>query len=239
MKYTLAIILIFLLASFVIAQNITVVGNGVQHIYVDKDTGKVFKSPPLTKEEQTKKNVLEIKSTGIDYLDTVIMPFVIGSGFIYSIGILFFSSAVVSTIFVPFAFTEVIASVLITAGMSKLLILLTVGVGAVIGSLINYTLGSKGAKLVYQHISPTQMQKATKFMDKYGSWGLFFLLAVPLPMPLAEPMTVIAGILKTDVKQFIITTFFGHIVRNALFYGIVTIIGNATGVIPFTIVLHL
>jgi len=74
--------------------------------------------------------------------------------------------------------------------------------GNTIGSIINYTIGLKGKEYLEKKnkLSPKQLDKYENFFQKYGGWTLL-LSWTPI---IGDPLTLIAGVLRYDIRWFII-----------------------------------
>jgi membrane protein YqaA with SNARE-associated domain len=99
----------------------------------------------------------------------------------------------------------------ISQGHHLLLLLLFATLGNTLGSLINYLLGEKGvAYLLQKNIAnQRQLDRAHRHFQKYGMWALL-LSWVPI---IGDPITLVAGALKYDMKQFIMIVFFAKGMR--------------------------
>jgi len=81
------------------------------------------------------------------------------------------------------------------------LLLLAATLGNTLGSLVNYFLGAKGTEyLLKKNIAKEKhLVKAHTYFERYGAWALLFSW-VPI---IGDPITLVAGVLKYDVKRFI------------------------------------
>ena len=86
------------------------------------------------------------------------------------------------------------------------LLLIVATLGNTLGSLINYVIGLKGIEyLLSKNIAKkSHLDKAHCYFEKYGAWALL-LSWVPI---IGDPITLIAGVLKYDVKWFIMIVLF-------------------------------
>jgi len=85
---------------------------------------------------------------------------------------------------------------------STALLLLAAGVGNTIGSIINYYMGKKGVEylITKEKISRDRLIRSRELFDKYGGYTLL-LAWVPI---IGDPITLIAGTLRYNIKKFII-----------------------------------
>jgi membrane protein DedA with SNARE-associated domain len=88
-------------------------------------------------------------------------------------------------------------------------------IGSTIGSLFFYYVGVWGGRPVlerygrYVFIAPSDMDKAERFFDRWGTWAVFFGRMVPL---VRSFISIPAGMARMDLRQFIIYTFLGSAV---------------------------
>jgi len=79
-------------------------------------------------------------------------------------------------------------------GSSVSWLLLFATLGNTLGSIINYTIGFKGAAYLLSHdkISPRHFERSKSFFEKYGFYTLL-LSWVPV---IGDPITLVAGVLR-------------------------------------------
>ncbi len=94
------------------------------------------------------------------------------------------------------------------------LLFLSAGLGNVLGSIINYWIGSKGASALVESnkISKERLFKSQQFFDKYGGYSLL-LSWVPV---IGDPLTFIAGIVNFDFKKFVFIVMIAKFGRYAI-----------------------
>lgn len=114
--------------------------------------------------------------------------------------LLFFNALISATLF-PLG-SEALLIYDITQGYNIYLLLFFATLGNSLGSIINYFLGLKGEEYLVRkkYIKEKNIKVSKKFFDKYGGFTLLFSW---LPI-IGDPITFIAGILKYDLKKFII-----------------------------------
>ena len=91
-------------------------------------------------------------------------------------------------------------------------VVLVATIGNYLGSFVNYYIGLKGRNTILHkiiHFSDNDIEKASNYFKKYGSWVLFFSW-VPI---IGDPLTFVAGLLKYDLKKFTFFVFFGKLFR--------------------------
>jgi membrane protein DedA with SNARE-associated domain len=108
--------------------------------------------------------------------------------------------------------------------MMFLLVLAIIGaVGKTIGSLIIYVLADKAEDLIinkfgrFLGVSHSDTEGLGSFLSKgrRDDVTIFLMRAIPV-MPTA-PVSVIAGLIKINLKTYLISTFLGLIVRNMIY----------------------
>jgi len=128
---------------------------------------------------------------------------------------LFFVSFVSATLF-PMG-SEAVLLYDLSMGHSVLLLWFVATVGNTLGSLLNYWLGLKGEGFLEKrgYLSKEKMQKAHSRFEKWGGW---ILLLSWMPV-IGDPLTFIAGVLRYDLKRFIMIVVLAKGVRYAVVVG--------------------
>ncbi|RLA82701.1 MAG: DedA family protein [Epsilonproteobacteria bacterium] len=74
--------------------------------------------------------------------------------------------------------------------------------GNSLGSVVNYWIGLKGEEYLIDKkvLNEKSILKSKKYFDKYGGYSLLFSW-VPI---IGDPITFIAGVLKYNIKKFIL-----------------------------------
>ena len=128
---------------------------------------------------------------------------------------------------IPSPLVMMLAGSIAAAQASSLLFLLFLAlVGALsktIGSLIIYVLADKAEDVLinkfgkFLGFSHSDTEGLGKFLGqgKRDKYAIFLLRAVPV-IPTA-PVSIIAGLLKMDLKTYLASTFLGLIVRNSIY----------------------
>ena len=114
--------------------------------------------------------------------------------------ILFFSAFISATLF-PLG-SEALLIYDIKEGYNIYFLVIVATIGNSLGSLLNYFLGLKGEEYLVEKklINEKVILKSKSYFDKYGSISLLFSW---LPI-IGDPITFVAGILKYDLKKFIV-----------------------------------
>lgn len=120
---------------------------------------------------------------------------------------LFFVSFLAATIF-PFQSEALLAALHFSSNIQTSMLVLTATVGNVLGSCANWLLGRYIIYFKEKRWFPAsqkQLDRATKFYQRYGVWTL---LLAWLPI-IGDPLTIIAGILRTHFILFLILVTIG------------------------------
>ncbi len=154
---------------------------------------------------------------------------------------LLMTSAIGSTIFVPFS-VEAALAMLIPAGINPVLLILVATAGSLIGSGLNYVIGffSFGwfkKRFIRNEKQHEEIKKLDKFVhvsgwkfetycisvrifhDKFvhvcGWKVLFIALLLPISLPV-DPLTILAGAGKMEVRIFLLVVFFGKLIKYSM-----------------------
>ena len=114
---------------------------------------------------------------------------------------LFFISFLAATI-IPFSSEVGLASLLKLNLYNDLLLLISASVGNILGSCVNWYLGICSRTFEKRKWFPfdkKNLSKSSNWFEKYGKWSL---LLSWLPV-IGDPITFIAGTMKTKFKTFI------------------------------------
>ncbi|TRZ55242.1 DedA family protein [archaeon] len=141
---------------------------------------------------------------------------------------LFASSAIGSTIFVPFS-VELVLVPLTAAGLNPVLLVLAAAIGSLLGSFFNYALGFYGTdwfekRFMKKKSQKEEIRKAEELADKYGWLGLFVLLSLPIPLPV-DALTILAGASKMELKIFMPVIFFSKFIKYSIVVGLLKFLG--------------
>ena len=123
--------------------------------------------------------------------------------------ILFLSAFISATLF-PLG-SEALLIYDIKEGYNIYFLVIVATIGNSLGSLLNYFLGLKGEEYLVEKklINEKMIIKSKFYFDKYGSISLLFSW---LPI-IGDPVTFVAGILKYDLKKFIVLVFIAKLSR--------------------------
>ena len=123
--------------------------------------------------------------------------------------ILFLSAFISATLF-PLG-SEALLIYDIKEGYNIYFLVIVATIGNSLGSLLNYFLGLKGEEYLVEKklINERVILKSKSYFDKYGSISLLFSW---LPIT-GDPITFVAGILKYDLKKFIVLVVIAKLSR--------------------------
>ena len=129
---------------------------------------------------------------------------------------LFAVSFLAATI-LPFSSELTLAGLIATAVYDNLLLLILASFGNVLGSVVNWALGSYSRNLTTKKWFPfkeTQIERSSKWFRKFGKWSLLFAW-VPV---VGDPLTLVAGILRVKFIDFIILVAIGKVSRYLIVF---------------------
>jgi membrane protein YqaA with SNARE-associated domain len=129
---------------------------------------------------------------------------------------LFAISFLAATI-LPFSSELTLAGLIVTSDYDNLLLLIVASFGNVLGSVVNWALGSYSRNLTTKKWFPfkeTQIERSSKWFRKFGKWSLLFAW-VPV---LGDPLTLVAGILRVKFIDFIILVAIGKVSRYLIVF---------------------
>ena len=129
---------------------------------------------------------------------------------------LFAISFLAATI-LPFSSELTLAGLIATSDYDNLLLLIVASFGNILGSIVNWALGSYSRNLTTKKWFPfkeTQIERSSKWFRKFGKWSLLFAW-VPV---LGDPLTLVAGILRVKFIDFIILVAIGKVSRYLIIF---------------------
>jgi membrane protein YqaA with SNARE-associated domain len=132
--------------------------------------------------------------------------------------ILFISAFISATLF-PLG-SEALLIYDIKEGYNIYFLVIIATIGNSLGSILNYFLGLKGEEYLVEKkiLNEKMILKLKTYFDKYGFVCLLFSW---LPI-IGDPLTFVAGILKYDLKKFIIIVTIAKFLRY-LFIALIVI----------------
>ena len=124
---------------------------------------------------------------------------------------LFASSFIAATIF-PAGSEVVLATLNITGDHDKFLLLTIATAGNVLGALVNWFIGYYLIKFKDKKWFPLKKKQLKKYSGIYQKWGIWSLLFAWMPI-IGDPLTVIAGIFRTNIWLFLLLVTIGKASR--------------------------
>ncbi len=128
---------------------------------------------------------------------------------------LFFNSLLSATA-IPFP-TEILTSALLIGGENAFLVGFALGVGSIIGGVLNYFIGFGGNKLVNKFRKKKKgndvkhEKKVNKLLDKFGWGAVFFASWIPV---IGDFILISAGAKKMKFSKFIAFMVTGKMVKT-------------------------
>ena len=121
--------------------------------------------------------------------------------------ILFASSFLAATIF-PAGSEVVLATLNIAGDHDKFLLLAVATIGNVLGALVNWFIGYYLVRFKDRKWFPINKKQLKKYSNIYQKWGIWSLLFAWIPI-IGDPLTVIAGIFRTNIWLFLLLVTIG------------------------------
>ncbi|MBQ0142190.1 MAG: DedA family protein [Prevotellaceae bacterium] len=121
-------------------------------------------------------------------------------------------AAFVAGTFLPFSSEAVMATLLATTAMSPFLTVTSATIGNVAGSMVNYFIGRFATKETVARwfkVRQDRMDKAQKYVSKYGAWMGFFTF-VPI---LGTAIALALGALRANPWTTFLSTLIGKTLR--------------------------
>ena len=129
---------------------------------------------------------------------------------------LFVISFLAATI-LPLSSELTLAGLMATSSYDNLLLLIVATLGNILGSVANWILGFYSRNLSKKKWFPfkdEQIEKSSKWFNKFGRWSLLFAW-VPI---IGDPLTLAAGLLRVKFIQFLILVTIGKVSRYLVIF---------------------
>ena len=117
--------------------------------------------------------------------------------------LLLFSSAFVAATLLPAQSEALLLALLHLSEQSVVLLIFFATLGNVLGSLVNWWLGTQFQRFKNRQwfpFSAKRLEQAQSYYQRYGSWVLL-LSWVPI---IGDPITLISGVLKENIYRFLV-----------------------------------
>lgn len=114
----------------------------------------------------------------------------------------------------PFS-SEAVMMGLMAAGVNTLPLIIYGTIGNVLGSLLNYYIGTLGRFdwiEKYLHVKPEKLEKAQKLISRYGVWMGFFAF---LPI-LGSAIAIVLGLVRSNIWLTTLAFTVGKLMRYLL-----------------------
>jgi membrane protein YqaA with SNARE-associated domain len=113
---------------------------------------------------------------------------------------------------------------LIALGSTSLITLVaTATVGNTLGSVVNWVLGLYVERWRTHPRFPVKPDDYVKYQDWYRKWGVWSLLLAWVPV-IGDPLTVMAGVMRTPLWLFVLVTGIGKLARYVAVVGAVKLV---------------
>lgn len=123
-----------------------------------------------------------------------------------------FGNAFVAATLLP-AFSEIALAALLNSGKGiPLLLFLAATLGNVAGSITNWWLGVGLSRFEHKRWFPFKTDTITRATNHFNRYGVWTLLLAWLPV-VGDPLTLVAGILRTPFPTFLLLVTIGKAVR--------------------------
>jgi len=137
-----------------------------------------------------------------------------------------FISAFISATLLPSS-SEVVLVAMIAQGSSSLWLLwLSATFGNVLGSCVNYWLGTQVLRFKNKKWFPVSQKGLDKAQQQFDKYGVYSLLFAWLPI-VGDPLTVIGGIFKVRFSLFILLVAIG---KGARYFAVIALATEFEGV---------
>lgn len=97
---------------------------------------------------------------------------------------------------------------------SSLTLLIVATIGNVLGALFNWWLGRYIVHFQHRRWFPFREKHIAHATQYYQRWGVWTLLLAWAPI-IGDPLTLVAGIFRTDIRTFLILVTIGKMARYA------------------------
>lgn len=101
-------------------------------------------------------------------------------------------------------------------GNQILFTLTLVMAGTLLAQAVNYFIGSRFSKIVFNIISKKRVYKAKRAVNKYGKYAIFLFSLLPLPIDI---LTFALGIAKYNLLRLYVFLFIGNLIKFGLLIG--------------------
>lgn len=125
-----------------------------------------------------------------------------------------FASAFLSATLLPGSSEAALLALLAMGRSDAVTLILVATVGNVLGSVVNWVMGRFLAHFRDRRWFPVNQRSYDLAIAWYGRYGMWSLLLSWLPI-VGDPLTVVAGALRVDIRWFLILVTLGKAARYA------------------------
>ena len=128
-----------------------------------------------------------------------------------------FAISLLAATILPFSSELTLAGLIATSNYDNLLLLIITSLGNILGSVVNWALGSYSRNLTTKKwfpIKDKQIESSSKWFNKLGKWSLLFAW-VPI---IGDPLTLVAGLLRVKFLEFLILVMIGKVSRYIVIF---------------------
>ena len=121
-------------------------------------------------------------------------------------------AAFIAGSFFPFSSEAVMIGLLAATDMDPIITMISATIGNVLGSMFNYYVGRLGSKetiVRWFKVKPERMDKAQRYVEKYGAWmGLITFIPI-----LGSVLAITLGMLRANQPLTWLSVFIGKSLR--------------------------
>ncbi|MCG8637792.1 MAG: DedA family protein [Desulfobacterales bacterium] len=132
------------------------------------------------------------------------------------LGGMFLSSFLAATV-LPLS-SEVVLGLLLAGGYGSGPVVAVATTGNVLGSVVNYWMGLAGSRWLTRKFSRVSAREIARARERFQSWGTASLLLAWVPV-VGDPLTVVAGMLRINLFDFILLVTIGKLGRYLVIAG--------------------
>ncbi len=126
-----------------------------------------------------------------------------------------FASAFLAATLLPAQSEAVLVALQMTGNYSPPLLLVVATAGNVLGATVNWLLGRYMMHFQQRRWFPIKPQSLAKAEHYYKKWGVWSLLLAWVPF-IGDPLTLVAGIFRTNILVFLVLVTIGKAARYAV-----------------------
>jgi membrane protein YqaA with SNARE-associated domain len=131
-----------------------------------------------------------------------------------------FWAAFLSATILPGSSEAALLALMALGSWSTALLVGVATVGNTLGSVINWLLGLYVERWRDHARFPVKPEEFLRYRDWYQRWGVWSLLLAWVPV-VGDPLTVMAGVMRTPLWLFILVTGLGKLARYLVVAGVV------------------